>query len=72
MSGLQRIGRWIGEHLVIAAGLLVLVYMFVPIAIVMLMSFNDNSESRNVYAFQSFTFSNWPLLVKAQPWKGQV
>lgn len=59
MSGLQRIGRWIGEHLVLAAGLLVLVYMFVPIAIVMLMSFNDNSESRNVYAFRGFTFDNW-------------
>ncbi|MBM0127722.1 ABC transporter permease [Pimelobacter simplex] len=59
MTGLQRAGRWVGEHLVLAAGLLVLVYMFVPIAVVMLMSFNDNSESRNVYAFRDFTWSNW-------------
>ncbi len=59
MTGLQRVGRWIGEHLVLAAGLLVLVYMFVPIAVVMLMSFNDNSASRNVYAFKGFTFDNW-------------
>lgn len=59
MSGLQRAGRWVGEHLVLAAGLLVLVYMFVPIAVVMLMSFNDNSKSRNVYAFRDFTWSNW-------------
>lgn len=59
MSPLQKFGRWIGEHLVMALGLLVLVYMFVPIAVVMLMSFNDNSKSRNVYAFQSFTLKNW-------------
>lgn len=59
MSPLQKAGRWIGEHLVMALGLLVLVYMFVPIAIVMLMSFNDNSKARNVYAFQSFTLKNW-------------
>ena len=30
-----------------------------PIAVVMLMSFNDNSESRNVYAFREFTLDNW-------------
>lgn len=59
MSGLQKAGKWIGEHLVLALGLLVLVYMFVPIAVVMLMSFNDNSESRNVYAFRGFTWDNW-------------
>ena len=42
-----------------ALGLLVLVYTFVPIAVVVLMSFNDNSKSRNVYAFQEFTVGNW-------------
>ncbi len=62
MSALQRVGRWIGDHLVLALGVLVLVYMFVPIAIVMLMSFNDNSASRNVYAFQGFTLNNWTHL----------
>ena len=40
-------------------GLLVLVYTFVPIAVVVMMSFNDNSKSRNVYSFQEFTISNW-------------
>lgn len=59
MNPLQRLGKWIGDHLVMAFGLLVLVYMFVPIAIVVLMSFNDNSKSRNVYAFQNFTVNNW-------------
>ncbi len=59
MTVLQRVGRWVGEHLVMALGFLVLVYMFVPIAVVMLMSFNDAGRSRNVYAFQGFTWDNW-------------
>ena len=59
MNPLQRAGRWISEHLIMAFGLLVLIYMFVPIAIVVLMSFNDNSTSRNVYAFKEFTVNNW-------------
>jgi spermidine/putrescine transport system permease protein len=59
VTGLQRLRRWAGEHLVMALGLLVLVYTFVPIAVVVLMSFNDSTRSRNVYAFQEFTFDNW-------------
>lgn len=59
MNPLQRIRRWLGDHLILGLGLLVLVYTFVPIAVVVLMSFNDNSKSRNVYRFQEFTMSNW-------------
>ncbi len=59
MNLFHRVGRWIGDHLVMALGALVLVYMFVPIAVVMLMSFNDNSKSRNIYAFKGFTWNNW-------------
>ncbi|MFT4008541.1 MAG: ABC transporter permease [Nocardioidaceae bacterium] len=59
MTGLQRVGRWIGDHIIMVLGILVLVYMFVPIAVVVLMSFNDNSHSRNVYAFRGFTMNNW-------------
>jgi len=51
--------RWIGDHLVLGLGILVLAYTFVPIAIVVLMSFNDSSKSRNVYKFQEFTLENW-------------
>lgn len=54
-----RARRWIGEHLVLGLGLLVLAYTFVPIAIVVLMSFNDSSKQRNVYKFQQFTWDNW-------------
>jgi spermidine/putrescine transport system permease protein len=59
MSPLARAGRWIREHLVLALGLVVLVYMFVPIAVVVLMSFNDPGKSKNVYAFRHFTLHNW-------------
>ncbi len=56
---MTRARRWIGEHLVLGLGLLVLAYTFVPIAVVVLMSFNDSSKQRNVYKFQKFTWDNW-------------
>lgn len=59
MSGFAALRRWIGEHLVLGLGILVLIYTFVPIAVVALMSFNDSSESRNLYKFQEFTWNNW-------------
>jgi spermidine/putrescine transport system permease protein len=64
VSGLRRVRRFIGDHIVLAGGVLVLAYMFLPIAIVMLMSFNDNSHSRNVYAFRGFTWNNWTGVCK--------
>ena len=58
-GALWRARAWLGNHLVMILGGLVLVYMFVPIAVVVMMSFNDNSKSRNVYAFKHFTLNNW-------------
>ncbi|SDS16140.1 spermidine/putrescine transport system permease protein [Nocardioides scoriae] len=59
MNGpLQRLGRWVGSHLVMAGGLLVLLYMFVPIFVVVLMSFNK-PDSRLIYRFDAFTLDNW-------------
>jgi spermidine/putrescine transport system permease protein len=52
-----RIGRWISEHVVMTVGLLVLAYMFLPILLVVLMSFNQPAETRVVYAFDSFTLT---------------
>jgi spermidine/putrescine transport system permease protein len=72
MNGFQRVRRWIGEHLVMALGLLVLLYTFVPIAVVVLMSFNDNSTSRNVYAFQKFTLDNWSHPFRPDGMQGSV
>lgn len=57
-------GRWLREHLVLVLGLLVLLYTFVPIAVVVLMSFNEGT--RNVYAFQSFTLDNWANVCEDQ------
>ncbi|MGO4255224.1 ABC transporter permease [Marmoricola sp. RAF53] len=59
MSTFGRFRLWLSDHLILILGLLVLVYMFVPIAVVLLMSFNDNSKSRNLYRFQEFTLNNW-------------
>ena len=50
--------RWLRDHLVLILGILVLLYTFVPIFIVILMSFND-PDSRLVYSFDGFTLHNW-------------
>ncbi|WP_307175040.1 ABC transporter permease [Demequina sp. NBRC 110054] len=56
---ITRLGSWIGKHLMLTLGILVLIYMYIPNMIVALMSFNDSSESRNLYTFQAFTWDNW-------------
>ena len=58
MTPLQRAGRWIAEHVVLFAAIVVLLYMFLPIFVVGLMSFND-PVSRLSYEFDAFTWSNW-------------
>ena len=50
--------RWFRERIVLFLGILVLVYTFIPIAVVVLMSFNEPT-SRLVYRFDSFTLQNW-------------
>ena len=49
---------WVGRHLVMVVALLVLVYMFLPIFVVVLMSFNQPA-SRLGYNFDGFTLDNW-------------
>lgn len=49
---------WIRERIVLILGLLVLAYTFVPIAVVVLMSFNA-PKSRLIYQFDGFTWHNW-------------
>lgn len=68
---LQRLGRWVGSHLVLAGGLLVIVYMFVPIFVVVLMSFNK-PKSKLIYRFDAFTMSNWLNPCKAANMCGAV
>ena len=50
--------NWLRKHLVLILGLAVLVYTFIPIFVVILMSFND-PESRLIYQFDGFTLHNW-------------
>jgi len=49
---------WLRKHLVLGVALLVLLYMFMPIFVVVLMSFNDPA-ARNTYHFDGFTLHNW-------------
>jgi len=58
MTPLQRLGRWIGNHVILVGGLLVLIYTFIPIAVVVLMSFNQ-PKSKLIYKFDAFTLQNW-------------
>ena len=58
MNPLQRVGRWLSDHVVLAIGIVVLVYMFLPIFFVVLMSFND-PNNRLAYSFDGFTLNNW-------------
>jgi spermidine/putrescine transport system permease protein len=52
--------RWLRSHLVLLLGILVLVYTFVPIAIVVMMSFNKlPSEQSKIYKWNTFTLQNW-------------
>jgi spermidine/putrescine transport system permease protein len=53
-----RIGRWLADHWVMAVGLMVLGYLFLPIAVVAGLSFNRPS-SRLSYDFNEFTLDNW-------------
>jgi len=54
---LVRTGRWITDHVVLFVALVVLVYMFVPIFVVVLMSFDDTADL--AYQFSGFTWTNW-------------
>jgi spermidine/putrescine transport system permease protein len=53
-----RVGRWVADHVVMAVALVVLLYMFLPIFFVVLMSFN-NPASKLSYEFDGFTLGNW-------------
>jgi spermidine/putrescine transport system permease protein len=58
VSAWRRLAGWIDQHIILMIGLLVLVYMFIPVVVVMAMSFNQ-PPSRNLYEFGSFTWHNW-------------
>lgn len=49
---------FVGRHLVSLAAALALVYLFLPVSVVFLLSFN-NPTGRYNYAFNEFTWNNW-------------
>ena len=53
----MRAVRWLREHLVLLVALLVLAYLFVPIAYTVAFSFNDAGRSN--LTWQGFTTDNW-------------
>ncbi|MEV1288709.1 ABC transporter permease [Micromonospora sp. NPDC049679] len=55
---MARVGRWVAERWVFALALLVLGYLFLPIAVVAALSFNRPSN-RLSYDFHEFTLDNW-------------
>jgi spermidine/putrescine transport system permease protein len=57
-SALTRLRYWASDHLIMVIGILVLIYTFIPIAVVVLMSFNDPA-ARLTYEFDGFTLDNW-------------
>ncbi|GAA0574116.1 ABC transporter permease [Kribbella sandramycini] len=55
---MTRFGRFIARNFVLVLGFVVLLYLFAPIVVVMLMSFNA-PKSRLSYTFDGFTVDNW-------------
>lgn len=49
---------WIRDHLILLVGIVVLGYMFLPVFVVMALSFNE-PKSRLTYTFDKFTLNNW-------------
>jgi spermidine/putrescine transport system permease protein len=54
----HRTSMWVRDHLILLVGILVLAYMFVPVFVVMALSFNE-PKSRLAYTFDKFTLNNW-------------
>ena len=55
---MTRVSRFVGRHLIMGIAVLVLFYLFAPIIVVILMSFNA-PKSKLSYTFDGFTFDNW-------------
>jgi spermidine/putrescine transport system permease protein len=60
---LRKFWRWVAEHWVFSLGLLLLGYLFVPIVVVMLLSFNQPGSRNTTYVLDlrtfDFTWNNW-------------
>src|ERR1700755_1707470 len=57
-SALARFGKWLREHTVLIIGVVVILYMLVPIAVIFFFSFNNPSGRYN-FTWVGFTLKHW-------------
>jgi spermidine/putrescine transport system permease protein len=57
----KRVGNWLGRNWSAVYAILVLAYLFLPVAVVMLFGFNDNAGRFN-FVWQGFTLDNYANL----------
>ncbi len=62
----RRVGRWLADHAILIIGILVLVYMFVPIGYIFALSFNQPSGRSATAQFESFTWNNWTSICEPE------
>ncbi|HEX5860800.1 MAG TPA: ABC transporter permease [Nocardioides sp.] len=58
----RSVRRWVGDHVILMVGILVLLYMFVPIGYIFALSFNQPSGRSATAEFEAFTWSNWTTI----------
>jgi spermidine/putrescine transport system permease protein len=58
--------RWLSDHLVLFAGILVLIYTFVPIGYIFALSFNQPTARSATAEFDQFTWHNWTSICEPQ------
>jgi spermidine/putrescine transport system permease protein len=60
------LGRWVADHLVLGVGIVVLLYIFVPIGYIFALSFNQPSGRSATAQFEGFTWSNWTSICEPE------
>jgi spermidine/putrescine transport system permease protein len=62
----KSVSRWISDHLVLMVGILVLIYMFVPIGYIFALSFDKPSGRSATAQFEAFTWGNWSSICQPE------
>jgi spermidine/putrescine transport system permease protein len=59
-------GRWLADHIVLLIGILVLLYIFVPIGYIFALSFNQPTGRSATAQIEGFTWSNWSSICEPE------
>jgi spermidine/putrescine transport system permease protein len=59
-------GRWLSDHLVLIVGIVVLLYIFVPIGYIFALSFNQPTGRSATAEFDAFTWGNWTSICEPE------